>query len=105
MDAAVPGIYGTADNIWVHPYPSCGNNPWSDWCAQGWLSAYKDMQAAANASWHANPAHPAAQLPPVLVTETGWQAPQNESGKAAWSEWRARERAADRRPMWCTGTQ
>ena len=83
MIAAVPGLYGAADAIWVHPYPACGDEAWSSWCAAGWLAAYKDMQAVTNVSWHANPDH-AALLPPVLVTETGWQAPQNESGKAAW---------------------
>lgn len=83
MLSAVPDLYGAADNIWVHPYPACGDNPWDDWCAQGWLAAYRDIQAAANVSWHTDPAH-TDTLPPVLVTETGWQAPQNESGKALW---------------------
>jgi hypothetical protein len=84
MIEAVPTLYGAADVLWAHPYPACGDNPWSDWCARGWLEAYKDMQATVSASWHTNADHNATALIPVLVTETGWQAPQNETGKALW---------------------
>jgi hypothetical protein len=82
MLAAVPGAYAGADFFTVHPYPACGDLPFDIWCARGWLAAYRELYALALPSWRRNASHAGAW--PIVVSETGWQAPNNETGKAQW---------------------
>lgn len=83
MLAAVPGAYAGADFFTVHPYPACGDAPFDAWCARGWLAAYRELYALALPSWRRNASH-AGGAWPIVVSETGWQAPHNETGKAQW---------------------
>lgn len=80
----VPQLYGQADFFSAHVYPSCGDGPWDEWCARGWLASYKDVHAVALPSWASDPRHNGTAGFPIAVSETGWQAPLNESGKAEW---------------------
>lgn len=82
MLAAVPGAYSGADFFTVHPYPGCGDMPFDSWCARGWLAAYRELYALALPSWRRGASHTGTW--PILISETGWQAPGNESGKAQW---------------------
>jgi hypothetical protein len=82
MLAAVPGAYAGADFFTVHPYPACGDLPFDEWCARGWLAAYRELYALALPSWRGNASHSGTW--PIIISETGWQAPGNESGKGVW---------------------
>lgn len=84
MMAAVTGVYANATDFSAHPYPAC-QEPFTSWCAAGWLAEYQQQYAVAMPSWQSNPAHsaPGARWP-IWISETGWQSPQNETDKAVW---------------------
>lgn len=74
----VPSLFAELDALIVHPYPACGQLPFSEPCAGGWLASYQQQAAQVAAS-----RAPGAPLLPVIVGETGWPS-TNEAGKAQW---------------------
>ena len=74
----VPRLFEELDALIVHPYPACGQLPYSENCAGGWLASYKQQAARVAAS-----RAPGAPPLPVIVGETGWPS-ANETGKAQW---------------------
>lgn len=81
----VPYLYNVTTYFTAHTYPACGDNPFNDWCARGWLLTYNDVYNIAINSWLMNPVNNQSNATyPIIISETGFQAPQNETGKAEW---------------------
>jgi hypothetical protein len=81
MISSVPSVFGNVTDFYAHPYPAC-QEPFGSWCARGWLAAYRDAYEPARDAWAPFQA-PGSRFP-IVISETGWQSPNNETGKAAW---------------------